>query len=125
IVRVPPLPVAILLRVDQPALFEPFQGGGADPHLVGCLGNAHTHLLFRGFAVLPGPSPTIPDHVPPAATRRHRPGPSCSEAPGLGQVAASARGPGRGRGETPSGIAPSGSRPATPHEAPLRVPFCF
>src|SRR5262249_62051291 len=108
-----------------PVFLEPFQGTDAEPHLVGRLGNAHTHLLFRGFAILSGPFPTIPDHVPPAATRRHRLAPSFSAAPGLGQVAASARGPGRERGETPGGIAPSGSRPAPHHEAPLRVPFCF
>src|SRR5262249_28183051 len=69
VVGVPPLPVAILLRVDQPALFESFQGGGADPHLVGRLSNAHMHLLFRGFSILSGSFAAIPDHVPPAGVR--------------------------------------------------------
>src|SRR5262249_21735895 len=63
---VPPLPVAILPRVDQPALFESFQGGGANPHLVGCLGNTHTS---SPEASLSRPFRVIRDHSRPWAAR--------------------------------------------------------
>src|SRR5262249_52869831 len=109
---VPPLPVAILLRVDQPALFESFQGGGADPHLLGCLGNAHTS---SPDASLPRPFRAIRDHPrsravrrrAPAAPRRHRQAPSSRAAPGLGQAAALARGPVLGRGKPPAAVLPA------------------
>src|SRR5262245_3123621 len=67
---VPPLPVAVLPRVDQPALFEPFQGGGADPHLVGRFSNAHTS---SPEASLPRPFWVIRDHSRPWAARRRAP----------------------------------------------------
>src|SRR5262249_35176318 len=65
---VPPLPVAILLRVDQPALFESFQSGGADPHLVGRISNAHTS---SPDASLPRPFWVIRGHSRPRAARSH------------------------------------------------------
>src|SRR5262245_51773991 len=69
-VGVPPLPIPILPRVDQPTFFEPFQGGGANPHLVGRFSDAH---MSSPDASLPRPFRVIHDHSRPPAARRRAP----------------------------------------------------
>jgi hypothetical protein len=70
--------------VDQPAFFEPFQGGDADPQLLCCLANTHTPLLMLVFSALSGAFAAISDHVPPAVEDASREGERDPRGRGLG-----------------------------------------
>jgi hypothetical protein len=57
--------------VDQPAFFEPFQSGGADPHLLCRLGNAHTLSCYGASPLFPGHSRSFPATCRPPSRTPH------------------------------------------------------